>query len=65
VNHSTNFVCPEDPSVHTQKIERFWRPFKDANRRRNGTHEHMVDSYIAEGLWRLRLPKAREKNFSD
>ncbi|KAI1698692.1 ISXO2-like transposase domain-containing protein [Ditylenchus destructor] len=57
VNHSENFVSPDDPSVHTQNVERMWRPFKDDNRERFGTHRHMVDSYIAEGLWRMGLKK--------
>jgi hypothetical protein len=57
VNHSTNFVSPQDPSIHTQTVERMWRPFKDANRVRHGTAPQMVESYIAEGLWRLELKK--------
>ena len=29
VNHSYNFVSPEDPLVHTQRVERLWRSIKN------------------------------------
>jgi IS1 family transposase len=29
VNHSENFVAPEDPNTHTQTIERTWRSLKE------------------------------------
>ncbi len=57
VNHTTNFVDPNDRTVHTQNVERMWRPFKDANRQRYGTPDQMVENYIAEGLWRLGLER--------
>lgn len=58
VNHSYNFVSPDDPTVHTQNIERMWRSvFKDANRKRHGTIRSMIDGYLCEGLWRLSLEK--------
>lgn len=28
VNHKKNFINPEDETVHTQTIERMWRPLK-------------------------------------
>ena len=59
VNHSTNFVKVGDTKVHTQTIESMWRPYKDANRRRNGTHDTMMGSYVAEGLWRAALPPGK------
>lgn len=52
VNHTYNFVCPEDQSVHTQTVERLWRSAKERNKRQSGTHRHMLDTYIAEFLWR-------------
>ena len=29
VNHSENFVDPDNPSIHTQNIERLWRDIKE------------------------------------
>lgn len=29
VNHKKNFVDPNDATVHTQTIERMWRPLKE------------------------------------
>ena len=29
VNHSVNFVDPENPQIHTNNIERFWRTLKN------------------------------------
>lgn len=57
VNHKENFVDPMNDQIHTQTIERMWRPFKDQNRKRHGTHRTMIDSYICEGLWRWNLKK--------
>ncbi|CAJ0585372.1 unnamed protein product, partial [Mesorhabditis spiculigera] len=52
VNHKENFVKPGHPQVHTQTVERMWRPLKDAVRSRHGTDEGQVESYVAEGIWR-------------
>ena len=51
VNHSKNFVNPED-GTHTQKIERFWRGLKDVRKRYQGIPESEIDSHIHEYLWR-------------
>lgn len=51
VNHSVNFVDPTT-GAHTQCIERLWRTAKERNKRQNGTHRHLLDSYMCEFMWR-------------
>jgi transposase-like protein len=50
VNHSLNFVDP-NTGANTQRIERTWKSAKERNKRHNGTHRQMVDSY----MWRNRV----------
>ena len=53
VNHSVNFVDPIT-GAHTQSVERSWKSEKERNKRHNGTHRHMLDSYLCEWMWRKR-----------
>ena len=53
VNHSQNFVDPAT-GAHTQNIERSWKAAKERNKRHNGTHRTMLDSYMCEYTWRVR-----------
>ena len=53
VNHRHNFVSPDDPDVHTQRIERSWRTLKEiipANCR-----DDLKWSYLAEYTWKQRI----------
>ena len=54
VNHSLNFVDP-NTEVNTQRIERSWKVAKERNKRHNGTHRRMLDSYMCEYMWRNRI----------
>ena len=63
VNHSVNFVDP-NTGANTKKIERSWKAAKERNKRHNGTHRHMLDSYMCEFMWRKGI-KVRQLNAFD
>ena len=50
VNHSMNFVDPIT-GAHTQSVERSWKSAKERNKRHNGTHRQILDSYLCEWMW--------------
>ncbi len=56
VNHTYNFVDPRTGA--TQTVERMGNAAKSDNRRRWGVHRHMIDSYLCEFMWRMRLRDA-------
>ena len=51
VNHSTNFVNPEDPDVHTQNIESLWSNYKRKFRHQAGNNTDTCQTYFPEFLW--------------
>ena len=51
VNHSINFVDPHTGAT-TNHVERMWKEAKQRNKRENGTHRHMLGSYLIEFMWR-------------
>lgn len=51
VNHSLNFVDPQDPRVHTQNIERTWRNVRGGIPRYGRAETHMI-GYLAEFLFK-------------
>ena len=60
VNHSMNFVDPEDPNVHTQKVERLWGLLK-TEIKKQGVHasiEDGLEEYIAQFLYRRQYLRA-------
>jgi transposase-like protein len=62
VNHSLHFVDP-NTGANTQRIERSWRSAKERNKRQNGTHRQMLDSYLCEYMWRNRVKIAHANAF--
>ena len=53
VNHTYEFVDPIT-GAHTQNVENSWKNAKQSNKKRNGTHRSMLDSYLCEWMWRQR-----------
>lgn len=51
VNHSYNFVCPENPEIYTQNIEITWRYLKEICRT-TSPDENMLIYRIAEFMYR-------------
>jgi len=47
VIHSLNFVDPI-MGANTQSIERMWKSAKERNKCHNGTHRHMIESYMCK-----------------
>ena len=47
VNHTYEFVDPIT-GAHTQNVENSWKNAKQSNKKRNGTHRSMLDSYEVE-----------------
>lgn len=54
VNHKHYFVDP-DTGATTNHVERMWREAKQRNKRENGTHRQMLDSYLIEFMWRQKF----------
>ncbi|KAI1718877.1 ISXO2-like transposase domain-containing protein [Ditylenchus destructor] len=50
VNHTTNFVNPED-SACTNGVEGLWSQAKRRHKRQNGTSRGFIDSYLDEFMW--------------
>ena len=46
-----NFVSPDDPRAHTQRIERCWRTLRSIVPK--GTRDDMRQSYLAEYIWKM------------
>ncbi|KFD63859.1 hypothetical protein M514_24007 [Trichuris suis] len=55
MNHSINFLHPDDPEVHTQSVESLWAQVKRRNKARCGTRRSELDSYFCEFMWRRRV----------
>ena len=53
VNRNLNFVDPQT-GAHIQNVERSWKSSKERNKRHNGTHRNMLESYLCEWMWRQR-----------
>ena len=54
INHSVNFMDPDNPAAHTQGVESFWAHAKKKLRRMCGTNRQLFVSYLREFEWRWR-----------
>lgn len=53
VNHSQNFVAPNDPETHTQNVEALWSKIKRDMRRRIGRMcNNRMETHLVEFMWR-------------
>lgn len=52
VIHAENFVDPQHPDIHTQRIEGIWMHAKRKIREQLGTSEGLFTSYLHEFIWR-------------
>ncbi|KAF7636222.1 DDE_Tnp_IS1595 domain-containing protein, partial [Meloidogyne graminicola] len=55
VNHSTHFLNPSDPNIHTQNIESLWSSYKRKFRHQAGNNSNTYETYFPEFLWRKRF----------
>lgn len=53
VNHSENFVDPNDPEVHTQGIESRWNAIKQQLKRKGTNVLKHMDEYLLEYCFKL------------
>lgn len=56
VNHSSNFVDPEDRAIHTQNIEALWSRSKFFLRSRSGIGAEEYNEYIIQYIWQYKIP---------
>uniref|UniRef100_A0A914PNS1 ISXO2-like transposase domain-containing protein n=1 Tax=Panagrolaimus davidi TaxID=227884 RepID=A0A914PNS1_9BILA len=60
VNHSLNFVNPDDPAANTQTVESSWQKLKIPLKAKYGTcRDHYAD-YITEHCWRKEFGRNNE-----
>lgn len=62
VNHSLNFVDPEDPAVHTQTIDGLWGNMKRFLRGKNGISKEQQSEYLIQFLWEHMIEKRKRFN---
>ena len=65
VNHSRNFVSPDDPQIHTQNIESLWCHVKRKLRSQFGTSEDLIEGYFFEFVWRKRVRISKRNTINE
>lgn len=63
VNHSINFVDPEDPDIHTQNIEGLWSRSKYYLRKKEGLSMEKQFQYLIQFMWVYRSGKRFRYNY--
>lgn len=64
VNHSVNFVDPEDRSVHSQNVECMWCHAKNKLSVQHGTSRRLLAGYMIEFTFRYYHSREKEKIFN-
>ncbi|KAG0435040.1 hypothetical protein DMUE_4915 [Dictyocoela muelleri] len=59
VNHSINFVNPEDKSIHTQAIEGLWSLSKRFLREKPGISKEQHLEYLIQFIWQQKIEKSK------
>ena len=62
VNHSYNFVNPNDPTIHTQSVESFWSHCKKELRQKNGINKSTEFDHLVKFIWELGVEKFKKFN---
>ena len=62
INHSENFVDPDDPCIHTQTVERLWRNLKEWAKR-PGMKTSYFEQYFGRYLFIDAFPGPRHQFF--
>ncbi|KAG0439992.1 hypothetical protein DMUE_2062, partial [Dictyocoela muelleri] len=62
VNHSCNFVEPDDPSIHTQTIDGLWGHMERYLRGKSGISKEQQSEYLIQFLWEQKIEKRKRFN---
>ncbi|KAG0441294.1 hypothetical protein DMUE_1156 [Dictyocoela muelleri] len=62
INHSLNFVNPEDFSIHTQTIEGLWGLLKRYLRGKNGITKEQQFDFLIQFIWEQKIEKRKRFN---
>jgi transposase-like protein len=57
INHTYNFVDPEDSMIHTQSIESLWSHSKRALRKKNGINKNKEFEHLVKFMWEKKVEK--------
>ncbi|KAG0436998.1 hypothetical protein DMUE_3932, partial [Dictyocoela muelleri] len=57
VNHSLNFLNPDDSSIHTQTIESCWNHCKKKLKMQHGTANELLEGYLYEYAFKRQFEK--------
>ena len=55
VNHSTNFLNPENPIIHTQTIECIWGQVKKMIKQKSAFNRKFIEDYMFEFIYRKKF----------